>query len=123
MNHTRLLIAGVVVLIASDLVLAHGNHWGIVLLGVALWGLHMGMTQGLLATMVSHTAPAQLRGTAFGFFNLLGGVVTLLSSVIAGELWDKIGAAATFHAGVVFCVATIALLIAGKAPDTRAAAH
>jgi MFS family permease len=123
MNHTRLLIAGVVVLIASDLVLAHGNHWGIVLLGVALWGLHMGMTQGLLATMVSHTAPAQLRGTAFGFFNLLGGVVTLLSSVIAGELWDKIGAAATFHAGVVFCVATIALLVAGKAPDTRAAAH
>ncbi|WOD14956.1 MFS transporter [Paraburkholderia kirstenboschensis] len=120
-SHTWLLIAGVVVLSASDLVLAHGSHWGIVLLGVALWGLHMGMTQGLLATMVSHTAPAQLRGTAFGFFNLLGGVVTLLSSVIAGELWDKFGAAATFHAGVVFCVATIALLVAGKAPDTRAA--
>ncbi|CAH2897602.1 MAG: Uncharacterized MFS-type transporter [uncultured Paraburkholderia sp.] len=123
MNHKRLLIAGVVVLIASDLVLAHGSHWSIVLLGVALWGLHMGMTQGLLATMVSHTAPAQLRGTAFGFFNLLGGVVTLLSSVIAGELWDKIGATATFYAGAVFCVATIALLVAGKAPDTRATSH
>ncbi|MFM0481907.1 MFS transporter [Paraburkholderia strydomiana] len=123
MSHKRLLIAGVVVLIASDLVLAHGSHWSIVLLGVALWGLHMGMTQGLLATMVSHTAPAQLRGTAFGFFNLLGGVVTLLSSVIAGELWDKIGAAATFYAGAVFCVATIALLVAGKAPDTRATSH
>jgi len=120
MSHKRLLIAGVVVLIASDLVLAHGSHWSIVLLGVALWGLHMGMTQGLLATMVSHTAPAQLRGTAFGFFNLLGGVVTLLSSVIAGELWDKIGATATFYAGAVFCVATIALLVAGKAPDSRA---
>ena len=123
MNHKRLLIAGVVVLIVSDLVLAHGSHWSIVLLGVALWGLHMGMTQGLLATMVSHTAPAQLRGTAFGFFNLLGGVVTLLSSVIAGELWDKIGATATFYAGAVFCVATIALLVAGKAPDTRATSH
>jgi len=123
MSHKRLLIAGVVVLIASDLVLAHGSHWSIVLLGVALWGLHMGMTQGLLATMVSHTAPAQLRGTAFGFFNLLGGVVTLLSSVIAGELWDKIGATATFYAGAVFCVATIALLVAGKAPDTRATSH
>ncbi|MFP3601521.1 MFS transporter [Paraburkholderia sp. SIMBA_053] len=123
MSHKRLLIAGVVVLIASDLVLAHGSHWSIVLLGVALWGLHMGMTQGLLATMVSHTAPAQLRGTAFGFFNLLGGVVTLLSSVIAGELWDKIGATATFYAGAVFCVATIALLLAGKAPDTRATSH
>jgi len=123
MSHKRLLIVGVVVLIASDLVLAHGSHWSIVLLGVALWGLHMGMTQGLLATMVSHTAPAQLRGTAFGFFNLLGGVVTLLSSVIAGELWDKIGATATFYAGAVFCVATIALLLAGKAPDSRATSH
>ncbi|OWJ60917.1 MFS transporter [Paraburkholderia caledonica] len=123
MSHKRLLIAGVVVLIASDLVLAHGSHWSIVLLGVALWGLHMGMTQGLLATMVSHTAPAQLRGTAFGVFNLLGGVVTLLSSVIAGELWDKIGATATFYSGAVFCVATIALLVAGKAPDTRATSH
>ncbi|WP_035483771.1 MFS transporter [Paraburkholderia phenoliruptrix] len=120
MNHTRLLIAGLVVLIAADLVLARGSHWSVVLLGVALWGLHMGMTQGLLATMVSHTAPAQLRGTAFGFFNLLSGVVTLLSSVIAGELWDKLGAATTFHAGAVFCIATIVLLATGKAPDTRA---
>ncbi|CAH2928534.1 MAG: Uncharacterized MFS-type transporter [uncultured Paraburkholderia sp.] len=120
MNHTRLLIAGLVVLIAADLVLAQGSHWSVVLLGVALWGLHMGMTQGLLATMVSHTAPAQLRGTAFGFFNLLSGIVTLFSSVIAGELWDKLGAATTFHAGAVFCIATIVLLVAGKAPDTRA---
>ena len=120
MSHTRLLIAGLVVLIAADLVLARGSHWSVVLLGVAVWGLHMGMTQGLLATMVSYTAPAQLRGTAFGFFNLLSGVVTLLSSVIAGELWDKLGAATTFHAGAVFCIATIVLLVAGEAPDTRA---
>ena len=120
MSHTRLLIAGLVVLIAADLVLARGSHWSVVLLGVAVWGLHMGMTQGLLATMVSYTAPAQLRGTAFGFFNLLSGAVTLLSSVIAGELWDKLGAATTFHAGAVFCIATIVLLVAGKAPDTRA---
>ncbi|WP_025602645.1 MFS transporter [Burkholderia sp. WSM2230] len=121
MSHTRLLMAGLLVLIAADLVLAQGNHWVSVLLGVALWGLHMGMTQGLLATMVSHTAPAQLRGTAFGFFNLLSGIVTLFSSVIAGELWDKLGAATAFHAGAVFCIATIVLLVAGKAPDTRTA--
>ena len=82
-------------LIASDIVLAHGTHWTVVLVGVALWGLHMGMTQGLLATMVAHTAPAQLRGTAFGFFNLLSGVVTLASSVIAGALWDRFGAIST----------------------------
>jgi hypothetical protein len=61
--------------------------------------------------MVAHTAPAQLRGTAFGFFNLLSGVVTLVSSVIAGELWDRLGAGATFYAGAAFCILTIALLL------------
>ncbi|HZZ02684.1 MFS transporter, partial [Paraburkholderia sp.] len=80
----------------------------------------MGMTQGLLATMVAHTAPAQLRGTAFGFFNLLGGIVTLVSSVIAGALWDRLGATATFYAGAGFCVLTIALLLSGRTPETAA---
>jgi MFS family permease len=120
MSYTRLLVAGLVILIASDVVLAHGTHWSVVLVGVALWGLHMGMTQGLMATMVSHTAPAQLRGTAFGFFNLLSGIVTLVSSVIAGALWDRLGAAATFYAGAGFCVLTIALLLSKRTPDTAA---
>ncbi|HTH60004.1 MAG TPA: MFS transporter [Paraburkholderia sp.] len=122
-SHTRLLVVGLITLIASDVVLAHGSHWAIVLVGVALWGLHMGMTQGLLATMVSHTAPDQLRGTAFGFFNLLSGLVTLASSVIAGVLWDRLGPAATFYAGAAFGAATIAVLAcrhargdAGRAP-------
>ena len=66
-------------------------------------GLHMGMTQGLLATMVAHAAPSALRGTAFGVFNLLSGVVTLVSSVVAGILWDRVGAAATFCRGRVQC--------------------
>ncbi|MDR0246649.1 MAG: MFS transporter [Burkholderia sp.] len=109
-SHTKLMVAGLVMLIAADIVLAHGTHWGLVLAGVALWGLHMGMTQGLLATMVAHAAPADLRGTAFGVFNLLSGVVTLVSSVVAGMLWDRVGAAATFYAGAVFSVATIVLL-------------
>lgn len=117
MSHSKLLIAGLIVLIASDLVLAHGNHWSVVLAGVALWGLHMGMTQGLLSTMVAHTAPALLRGTAFGFFNLLSGLATLASSFIAGELWDRLGAAATFHAGAGFCVITAALLLFGRTPS------
>jgi predicted MFS family arabinose efflux permease len=120
MNHTRLLIAGLVMLIASDVVLAHGTHWSIVLLGVGLWGLHMGMTQGLMATMVAHTAPAQLRGTAFGFFNLLSGIVTLVSTVIAGALWDRLGAAATFYAGVGFCLLTIVFLLFARTADTTA---
>lgn len=110
MSHTRLLIAGLVLLIASDIVLAHGVHWTVVVGGVVLWGLHMGMTQGLLAAMVAHTAPAQLRGTAFGFFNLSSGVVTVASSVIAGALWDRVGAAATFYAGAAFGLITLLLL-------------
>jgi MFS family permease len=118
MSHTGLLVVGLITLIASDVVLAHGTHWGIVLVGVALWGLHMGMTQGLLATMVAHTAPAQLRGTAFGFFNLLGGVATLVSSVIAGELWDRLGATATFYAGAGFCVVTIGMLLSRRPSKT-----
>jgi MFS family permease len=120
MSQTKLLVAGLVILIASDVVLAQGTHWSVVLAGVALWGLHMGMTQGLLATMVAHTAPAQLRGTAFGFFNLLSGVVTLVSSAIAGVLWDRLGAAATFYAGVGFCLVTVALLLFGRTPDITA---
>ncbi|WP_233804657.1 MFS transporter [Paraburkholderia sp. HP33-1] len=111
MSHTRLLVAGLIVLIGSDVVLAHGTHWSIVLVGVALWGLHMGMTQGLLATMVAHTAPPHLRGTGFGFFNLLSGIVTLASSVIAGQLWERWGAATTFYAGAVFSVVTVVLLL------------
>jgi MFS family permease len=118
-SHHRLLIAGLAVLIASDVVLAHAAHWAVVIAGVALWGLHMGMTQGLLAAMVSHAAPAQLRGTAFGFFNLLAGVVTLISSAIAGGLWDRVGAAATFYVGALFSALTIlALLAAPPSTDT-----
>jgi MFS family permease len=116
MSHTRLLVAALIVLIGGDLVLANGTHWSIVVAGVALWGLHMGMSQGLLATMVAHTAPAHLRGTAFGLFNLLGGIVTLISSVIAGQLWERLGAATTFYAGAAFSVVTVVLLVLHPTP-------
>ncbi|MBW8471446.1 MAG: MFS transporter [Thiobacillus sp.] len=102
MDHRTLLALGLAVLIAADVVLAANAHWTTLLAGVALWGLHMGMTQGLLATMVADTAPADLRGTAFGFFNLVSGVALLLSSAIAGLLWDQLGAAFTFYAGAAF---------------------
>ncbi|AOJ18106.1 MFS transporter [Burkholderia cenocepacia] len=110
-SHTKLMVVGLALLIAADIVLAHGAHWPAVLVGVALWGLHMGMTQGLLATMVAQAAPAELRGTAFGVFNLISGIVTLVSSVVAGALWDQVGAAATFYAGAAFSAATIVLLV------------
>ncbi len=121
MSHTRLLAIGLVVLIAADLVLAHGNHWTIVLLGVALWGLHMGLTQGLLATMVAHTAPADLKGTAFGLFNLMSGVAMLIASVVAGELWDRMGAATTFYAGAGFCLLTLCVLAIGRGMQGKSA--
>lgn len=108
MSHKKLLGIGLIILIASDLVLAANAHWYIVLVGVALWGIHMGITQGLLATMVANTAPEDLRGTAYGLFNLISGIAMLLASVLAGLLWDRFGAAFTFYAGAAFCL--IALL-------------
>lgn len=107
MNHKTLLAVGLVALIVADLVLASSDHWGVVLAGVAIWGVHMGITQGLLATMVADTAPADLRGTAYGFFNLVSGVAMLLASVLAGLVWDRLGASFTFYAGAVFCVVAL----------------
>lgn len=115
MSHATLLAWGLLVLIAADLVLAFGAHWSTVLIGVALWGIHMGMTQGLLATMVAEVAPADLRGTAFGFFNLVSGLAMLVASLTAGVLWDQLGAASTFHAGAVFSgLALLGLMAAGR---------
>ncbi|MDP3598172.1 MAG: MFS transporter, partial [Nitrospirota bacterium] len=112
MSHMRLLTLGLLVLIAADVVLATSNHWSMVLLGVGLWGLHMGMTQGLLATMVTATAPADLRGTAYGAFSLASGLAMLIASVLAGLLWDQFGAPITFYAGAWFCaVALIGLTL------------
>ncbi|NNM70463.1 MAG: MFS transporter [Gallionella sp.] len=106
-SHTSLLVLGLVVLIAADLVLSANDHWTTVLLGVALWGVHMGITQGLLARMVADVTPADLRGTAYGFFNLISGLAMLIASVLAGLLWDKLGASFTFYAGAGFCVFTL----------------
>ena len=89
-------------LVAADLVLAFTGGIAGVAVGVALWGLHMGFTQGLLATLVADTAPPELRGTAYGIFNLLGGLALLVASVLAGALWDSVGSQATFLAGAAF---------------------
>jgi MFS family permease len=110
MSHLTLLSAGLTVLIAADLVLAQAQGLAAVAFGVALWGLHLGMTQGLLATMVADTAPAHLRGTAFGFFNLASGIAMLLASVLAGLLWDRLGPGVTFYAGAVFSTAALLML-------------
>ena len=107
MSHAKLLTWGLIVLIAADLVLATGHHWWTVLLGVSLWGIHMGMTQGLLATMVADASPADLRGTAYGVFNLFSGVAMLVASGFAGWLWDQHGAETTFYAGAIYSLVAL----------------
>ena len=110
-SHTKLLALGLVILIAADLILAINDHWLVVVAGVVLWGIHLGITQGLLARMVADSAPADLRGTAYGFFNLMSGVALLIASVIAGLCWDQFGPEFTFYAGAGFCVITLVGLV------------
>ncbi len=112
MNRAAVLATGIALLIAADLALALLPSIGGVALGVVLWGLHMGLTQGLLAALVADTSPAELRGTAYGFFNLLGGLAMLAASVIAGALWDRAGPQATFFAGAGFALVALAGLLA-----------
>ena len=120
-NKPRMLAGGLLVLIGADVALAMGNQGPWLWAGIALWGLHMGMTQGLIATMVAETAPEDLRGTAFGFFNLVSGIALLVASSLAGLLWVRYGASFTFMAGAAFCV--IALLVLVLAPDTSTPAR
>ncbi|EMP55257.1 major facilitator superfamily protein [Marinobacter santoriniensis NKSG1] len=110
-DRPTLLAIGLILLVIADLVLARSSGLVGVGLGVALWGLHMGFTQGLLATLVAETAPAELRGTAFGMFNLVTGLALLAASTIAGALWDMAGSANTFLAGAVFAIVALALVI------------
>jgi MFS family permease len=107
----RLLSAGLLALIVSDIVLANAGSAFVVLAGGALWGLHMGLTQGLLSALVAAAAPEDLRGTAFGVFNLVSGAALLIASALAGGLWDAFGPAVTFYVGAALTtVAWIAFL-------------
>jgi MFS family permease len=110
MSHRALLAWGLAVLIAADLLLAAADAGPLLWAGIGLWGLHMAMTQGLLATMVADTAPPDLRGTAFGFFNLVSGMALLVASGLAGLLWDTWGAPVTFLAGAGFSALALVLL-------------
>jgi MFS family permease len=111
-NRTSLLVVGLLLLAVADLSLALMPNLGGIAIGVILWGLHMGFTQGLFATLVADTSPAELRGTAYGYFNLLTGLAMLAASIIAGALWDAYGPAATFLAGLAFALLSLAGLLA-----------
>ena len=106
-GRSGLMAAGLCVLIASDLVLAFAAGIWQVMAGAGLWGLHMGLTQGLLAALVADTAPQDLRGTAFGVFSMASGISMLAASLIAGLLWDLYGAAMPFFAGAAFAAITL----------------
>ena len=106
-----LLAVGLGLLIAADLVLAFAGGLPGIAAGVLIWGLHMGFTQGLLAALVAEAVPVELRGTAFGMFNLVTGVALLLASVIAGVLWEVVGAQWTFLAGAILAASAAAGLI------------
>lgn len=110
-----LLFWGLAALIASDLALGAGTGIVAVFSGAALWGVHMGLTQGLLSKLVADAAPAELRGTAFGVFHLVSGAALLAASVLAGWLWGTLGASSTFYAGAAFT----ALALAGLLLATR----
>jgi MFS family permease len=112
LDRRLVLTAGSLVLIAGDIALALALGPLGVFVGVVLWGLHMGLTQGLLAALVTDTAPGRLRGTAFGLFNLAGGLAALLASVVAGWLGTRYGAAAPFYAGAGFATAALVGLLA-----------
>jgi MFS family permease len=103
-DRRRLLAAGFIVLLAADVVLAVAPGLTMVMAGVGLWGLHMGMTQGLLAALVADAAPPALRASAFGLFNFASGVALLLASLLAGLLWQSVGPYATFLCGAALTV-------------------
>ncbi len=119
-GRNKMLIIGLLLLILADLTLALGTDLWAVGLGVILWGLHMGFTQGVLATLIADTSPVALRGTAFGIFNLVTGGALLLASILAGGLWETSGPEATFLAGAGFAgISLLGMLVALKRSARR----
>ncbi len=110
-------LAGIACLIVADLVLAFASGIWMLMLGVAIWGLHMGLTQSLLSSHVADTAPQHLRGSAFGILNFIIGIAMLCASVIAGGLWDQFGPQATFLAGAAFAAVALAGLATTRVPS------
>jgi MFS family permease len=122
-DRVSLLLVGLGFLVAADLVLGLVGSIAGIAIGVVLWGVHMGVTQGLLAALVADAAPAELRGTAFGMFNLVTGLALLAASVIAGSMWDIAGPEGTFLAGAAFASAALSGLIAIRRRLTKRPHH
>jgi MFS family permease len=111
---TKLLCMGMGLLVLADLLLAQSGSVIALMLGTALWGLHMGFSQGILASLVADKAPTELKGTAFGIFNLVSGLCVLIASVLAGWLWQNMGSSSTFLTGALLATAALFLLLFKK---------
>ena len=115
MPRRRLLAAGMLALVVGDALLAVDGGIALAFAGIAAWGLHMGLTQGILASLVVDRVPAAYRATAFGMFNLVSGVALLLASGGAGALWEAWGPASAFWTGAA--LAAVAGLVALRAKE------
>jgi MFS family permease len=115
----KLLLCGLGALFIADLMLAVAPGLGAVFAGVGLWGLYLGLSQGLLSALVADTAPEDLRGTAFGLFNLVTGSALLIASVLAGWLWQAFGPTATFVAGAAFSASAALIMILGLSAQKK----
>lgn len=109
-GHVKLLGFGIFSLVIANLSFALGSHWIYVVVGVAFWGLHMGLTQGVMASWIAMVTPANLRGTGYGFYNLVLGFAMLFASVMGGLLWDYWGASYTFVASAIIGLISLLLL-------------
>jgi MFS family permease len=106
-----LLVLGFAALILAELLLASATDYPLAMIGVAIWGVHLGLTQGVLSALVADSAPDHLRGTAFGIFNLINGIALLFASLIAGVLWQMLSASTTFYAGATIAGLALFLLL------------
>lgn len=118
-DRMTMLVVGLSVLVVADLILASAAGVVALAIGVSLWGLHMGFTQGLLSALVAYTAPGDRRGTAFGWFNLLSGLGQFGASLVAGALWDAIGPGSTFLAGAALAVLVLIASLAARPALSR----
>lgn len=114
LNRKTVLLFGIMFLFIADIILGFADNYLLLMLGVVLWGIHMAFSQSVLSAMVTDTAPMRLRGTAYGIFNFICGIGILISSVIAGVLWDQFGSSVTFFVGAIFTLLAFASLLLTK---------
>lgn len=114
LNRKSVLLFGILFLFVADVILGFADNYLLLMMGVVLWGIHMAFSQSVLLTMVTDTAPARLRGTAYGIFNLICGIGILVSSILAGVLWDQFGSSVTFFVGAVFTLLAFVTLLLTK---------